>query len=97
MLSIRSVKVLGDLRVRLRLSDGAVVERGLQRVSRRGVFEPPRKDYALFRQVKVMGGTLTWPGYVDLAPETVIWRRGATRRSDCAPTVARRAGPHDRS
>lgn len=84
MLRIRSVEVLDDFRVRLRLSDGTVVERGLRRVIRGGVFEPLRKDYALFRRARIRGGTLTWPGGVDLDPETVIWG-GAPPVEDASP------------
>jgi hypothetical protein len=73
---IRSVEVLPGFRVRLRLSDGSFVERGLRRVVREGVFEPLRQEYDLFRRVRVRHGALTWPGGVDLDPETVIW--GAT-------------------
>jgi hypothetical protein len=72
-LQIQAVKVLPEFRVRLRLSDGSYVERGLRRVIRGGVFEPLRQDYALFRRVRVHRGVLTWPGGVDLDPETVIW------------------------
>ncbi len=72
-LQIREVEVLSGFRVRLRLSDGTVVERGLRRVIRGGVFEPLRRDYDLFRRVRVRHGVLTWPGNVDIDPETVIW------------------------
>lgn len=83
-IQIRSVEVLPGFRVRLRLSDGSYVERGLRRVIRGGVFERLRQDYDLFRRVRVRQGVLTWPGGVDLDPETVIWG-GAPPVDDVRP------------
>jgi len=83
-LQIRSAEVLPGFRVRLRLSDGSFVERGLRRVVRGGVFEPLRQNYDLFRRVRVRQGVLTWPGGVDLDPETVIWG-GAPPVGDARP------------
>ncbi len=74
MLRISSVRPLGARRVRLGLTDGSVVERDLSALlDGRGVFETISSDDDVFRKVFVEGGTLSWPGEVDIAPETLIW------------------------
>jgi hypothetical protein len=59
--------------VYLILSNGDVVERDLDALLWGPVFDPIRSDPVFFRRVRVEDGVLTWPGDVDLAPETVIW------------------------
>lgn len=73
MLLIRSVQALDDYRVRLTLTDGDTVERDLADVIWGPVFQPLLEDYGLFRQVQIEAGTLTWPGDLDLDPDTLIW------------------------
>ena len=65
---MRKVQVVDDYTVQVRFMDG------LEGVVRflpgffRGVFSP-LVDPAQFRQVKVVGGAVTWPG--DLAPDAM--------------------------
>ena len=73
MIEIREVMVVKDHLVRLVLTNGDVVERDLDALLWGPVFEPIRSDEAFFRRVRVEDGVLTWPGDVDIAPETVIW------------------------
>jgi hypothetical protein len=74
MLEITAVEPLHDRVVRMTLSDGSVVERDLgELLDGRGIFARISRDEAAFREVYVANGTLTWPGDVDLAPETLIW------------------------
>lgn len=74
MLEITAVEPLLDRVVRLTLSDGSVVERDLgELLDGRGIFARISSDEAALREVYVANGTLTWPGGVDLAPETLIW------------------------
>jgi len=37
------------------------------------VFEPIRKDPAVFAKVRVEGGTVVWPNGADLCPDVLIW------------------------
>jgi hypothetical protein len=55
------------------LTDGAVVERDVQDLLWGPVFNRLRTDDVVFRRVRARYGTVTWPGNLDLAPETLIW------------------------
>lgn len=67
---VTEVSVVGDYAVRVRFVDG------LEGVVRflpsffRGVFSH-LSDPAQFRQVGVVGGAVTWPGELDLAPDAM--------------------------
>ena len=73
MLRVRSVKPLNDRRLRLTLTDGSVVERDVQDLLWGPVFDRLRTDDAFCRRARARYGTVTWPGNVDMAPETLIW------------------------
>lgn len=84
MLRIRRAVALPGFVVRLTLTDGATVERDIGGLLVGPVFEPIRRDAAMFRRVRVRHGTLVWPGDVDLDPDVLIWG-GAPPRSDARP------------
>ena len=73
MLRIRHATPLQGRTLRLTLTDGTVVERDISDVIWGPVFERLATDDAFFRRVRVRYGTVTWPGDVDIAPETMIW------------------------
>ena len=73
LIRIREVTAQEGFRVRLTLSDGAVVERDLSALLAGPLFEPIRSDPARFREVRVESGTLMWPSGADLCPDVVIW------------------------
>jgi hypothetical protein len=87
MLSITAVTPLDDYWVRLRLSNGQEVERGLRQAIWGPVFEPLRRDYERFRRAQVRWGTVVWGRDLDLDPETLIEGRRPTTR----PLVPSRA------
>ncbi len=73
MIRIRSVVALSGRSLRLTLSDGSIVDRDVQDLLWGPVFDRLRSDDALFRRARARHGTVTWPGNLDLAPETLIW------------------------
>lgn len=73
MFRIKDAKALQGRRIRLTLSDGSVVERDIEELLWGPVFDRLRTDDALFSRVRARHGTVTWPGDLDLAPETLIW------------------------
>jgi hypothetical protein len=73
MLRIRSASVLHDRTLRLTLTDGTVVERDVQDLLSGPVFDRVRADDVAFGRASARSGTVTWPGNLDIAPETLIW------------------------
>jgi hypothetical protein len=73
LLRVRSAEPLEGRRLRLTLTNGAVVERDIQDLLWGPVFDRLRSDDALFRRVRARYGTVIWPGNLDIAPETLIW------------------------
>jgi len=73
MIRIRSAHALDDYWLRLTLTDGSVVERNVRALLTGPVFEPLRRNYDTFRGVRARGGTIVWPGDVDLDPTVLIW------------------------
>jgi hypothetical protein len=73
MLEIKRADPLEGRTVRLTLSDGSIVERDLTDLLHGPIFERIAADDTVFRRVRAEGGTIVWPGDVDLAPETLIW------------------------
>jgi Protein of unknown function (DUF2442) len=73
MLEIKRATPLEGRTLRLTLSDGSVVERDISDIISGPVFERLAADDAYFQRVRVQYGTVTWPGNVDIAPETMIW------------------------
>lgn len=85
MLRIRSAEALDDYWLRVTLSDGSTVERNVRDLLRGPVFEPLRSDCALFGHVRVAGGTVTWPGELDLDPNVLIWNGPRPRDRGARP------------
>ena len=93
MLEIRSVQPLDGFWLRLILSNGDVVERDVQDLLRGGVFEPVRQRRDVFEAAFVAGGTVAWPGEVDIAPETLIWDAGGPPDDAARPKRRLRVRP----
>lgn len=66
---VTAVEPLEPYRLRLWFSDGSVHEVDVERaLAQGGVFAPVYADHEVFRRVRVSGGTVEWPGGVDLDP-----------------------------
>jgi hypothetical protein len=77
MLRIKTVEVLEGFTVRLGLSDGSEKTVDLAPYLHGPIFEPLRRDPALFRQVTVDEelGTIVWPNGADIDPDVLILDR----------------------
>ena len=73
LVRISSVAALAGYRLRLELSDGRTVERDVDALLTGPVFEEIRSNRAVFEQVRVEAGTVSWPNGADLCPDTLIW------------------------
>ena len=73
LVRIREAKPLDNFRVLLTLTDGRLVERDLEPMLVGPVFAEIRNDGLRFREMRVEGGTLVWPGGADLCPDVLIW------------------------
>lgn len=72
-----AVKPLDGFCIRVAFSDGAIKEIDLSGLfSDGGVFEPIRRNRAVFTSVRVdpESGAIEWPGEVDLDPEVLYGR-----------------------
>lgn len=85
MVEVAAVTPLEGHWLRLTLSNGDVVERDVQDLLTGGVLEPVRERREIFEAAFIDGGTVTWPGGIDIAPETLIWNGPEPRASDARP------------
>ena len=72
-----SVEPLHGFVLRLRFTDGATRELNLEDELWGPMFEPLRRDPALFRQVSVDAelGTIVWPNGADMDPDVLRGER----------------------
>jgi Protein of unknown function (DUF2442) len=70
LVDITGVEVVAEYRLRLTFADGTVGDVDFSEREWRGVFAP-LADPAWFARVEVdaEGGTISWPGGLDMAPE----------------------------
>ena len=86
LVRVRSVEPLDRFRVRLAFEDGTEREEDLTVYLRGPIFEPIRNDPAVFRSVRVEGGTVAWPNGADIDPDVLyyglkpVWMDG-----ECVP------------
>lgn len=73
LVRISEATALEDFHLRLRLTDGSVIERDVSKLLRGPVFDSIRNDPSLFRQVRAEAGTVVWPNGADLCPDVLIW------------------------
>ena len=73
LVRVRSVKPLDRFRVHLEFEDGTQREADLAVYLRGPVFEMIRNDPAVFRSVRVAGGTIAWPNGADIDPDVLYY------------------------
>jgi hypothetical protein len=73
LVRIQEATPLDGYRVRLKLTDGRVIERDLAEHLTGPVLADIRSSPERFRQFRVEAGALVWPGGADLCPDELIW------------------------
>jgi hypothetical protein len=73
LVRIQEATPLEAFRLRLRLTDGSVIERDVANLMIGPIFEAVKSNSDLFRQLKVENGTVVWPNGADLCPDVLIW------------------------
>ena len=86
LVRIREARPLHNYRVQFTLTDGRVIDRDLGPMLVGPVFDEIRNDEARFREMRVEGGTVVWPGGADLCPDVLIW--GGLPPADAASDAA---------
>jgi hypothetical protein len=88
---IKTATPLRGFRLRLKLTDGRVIERDVRRWLNGPVFAEVRNNPEVFAAVRVEHGTVAWPKGADLCPDLVIWE-GPPPAVTVAPRNKRRRG-----
>ena len=91
LIRVRDVWLLGGYRVRLAFTDNSEREVDLEPYLRGPIFEPLRRDPALFASVQVDPelGTIVWPNGADIDPDVLYG-------SDEPAAWSELAAPHPR-
>jgi hypothetical protein len=76
VIDVTDVRVLARYIVELTFETGEMKVMDLEPLLEGPVFEPLKRDYDLFRQVRAdpQAGTLVWPNGADISPRT-LYRR----------------------
>ena len=73
LVRVRKATPLAGFTMRLEFEDGTQKELNLEPFLRGSIFKPVREDLALFRQVKIEGGTIVWPNGADIDPDVLYY------------------------
>jgi len=73
LVRVRTVEPLEGFSVRLGFEDGTQKEVNLAPYLRGPIFEPIRNEPAMFRSVKVEGGTIAWDNGADIDPDVLYY------------------------
>jgi len=73
LVRVRAVESLQGFRARLEFEDDTQKEIDLEPYLHGPIFEPIRKDPALFHSMKVEGGTIAWDNGADIDPDVLYY------------------------
>ena len=88
MLRITDVDPLDGHKLKLRLTDGSVIERDVSRLLTGRLFEAIRSDPQLFGQVFATDGSVAWPNGADLCPDVLIYGGAPAEDAELAASKA---------
>lgn len=91
MVRVEKATPLQGFAARLELTDGSDRTVDLEPYLKGPVFEPLKRDLALFRSLRVDGelGTIVWPNGADICPDVLVHGRTPVALE---PRPARRSG-----
>jgi len=87
LIRIQQATPIEAFRLRLKLTDGSVIERNIANLMIGPVFEALKSNSDLFRQVKVENGTVVWPNGADLCPDVLIWGGAPPKKATSPPKL----------
>jgi len=73
LVRVRTVEPLEGFRLRLGFEDGTQKEVDLEPYLNGPIFEPVRNDPAMFRAVRIEGGTIAWDNGADVDPDVLYY------------------------
>jgi hypothetical protein len=73
LVRVRTVEPLEGFRLRLGFEDGTQKEVDLEPYLNGPIFEPVRNDPAMFRAVRIEGGTIAWDNGADMDPDVLYY------------------------
>lgn len=73
LVRVQKVRLLGDLWVLLEFENGTKKKINLDPFLHGPIFETIRQDKAVFRQLHIENGTLTWPNGADIDPDVLYY------------------------
>ena len=73
LVRVRAVEPLDGFKVRLTFEDGVQKELDLAIYLRGPIFDPIRDDPAVFRSVRIEGGTIAWDNGADVDPDVLYY------------------------
>lgn len=85
LIRIQEATPLEAFRLRLKLTDGSVIERDVAKLMVGPIFEGLKSNPDLFTQVKVDDGTVMWPNGADLCPDVLIWGGAPPEKATTPP------------
>ena len=91
MVRVQKVTPLDGFMLRLEFTDGSERTLDMEPYLKGPIFEPLKRDLALFRSVRVDEelGTIVWPNGADVCPDVLVHGRTPVALE---PTPARRSG-----
>lgn len=85
LIRVKEATPIGEFRLRLVLTNGAVVERDISALLNGPIFAPLRRSAEMFRDLRVQGGTVVWGNGADLCPDVLIWGGPPPKPGDMRP------------